>query len=105
MYTDSLKMIQKAWENGYAVPAFNAENLEMVQAIIETAEEEKSPVVIQTTPPTVKYLTAEESFAMVKTMADKADVPVALHLDHCPDFNGVMAAIKAGYSSVMFDGS
>ena len=105
MYTNSLKMIQKAWKNGYAVPAFNAENLEMVQAIIETAEEENSPVIIQTTPPTVKYLTAEEAFAMVKTMADTAAVPVALHLDHCPDFNGVMAAIKAGYSSVMFDGS
>lgn len=105
MYTNSLKMIQKAWKNGYAVPAFNAENLEMVQAIIETAEEENSPVIIQTTPPTVKYLTAEEAFAMVKTMADTAAVPVALHLDHCSDFNGVMAAIKAGYSSVMFDGS
>lgn len=105
MYTNSLTMIQKAWENRYAVPAFNAENLEMIQAIIETAEEENSPVIIQTTPPTVKYLTSEEAFAMVKTMADKLAVPVALHLDHCPDFNGVMAAIKAGYSSVMFDGS
>ena len=98
-------MIQKAWENRYAVPAFNAENLEMVQAIIEAAEEENSPVIIQTTPPTVKYLTPDEAFVMVKTMADKTAVPVALHLDHCPDFNGVMAAIKAGYSSVMFDGS
>lgn len=105
MYTNSLIMIQKAWENRYAVPAFNAENLEMIPAIIETAEEENSPVIIQTTPPTVKYLTSEEAFAMVKTMADKLAVPVALHLDHCPDFNGVMAAIKAGYSSVMFDGS
>ena len=105
MYIQSIKMIKKAKEEQYAVPAFNAENLEMVQAIISAAEEENSPVIIQTTPPTVKYLTPEEAYAMVYTMANKAKVPVALHLDHCTEFDDVMKAIKAGYSSVMFDGS
>ncbi len=105
MYLSSKEIIVKAYKEKYAVPAFNAENLEMVQAIIEAAEEEHSPVIIQTTPPTVKYLTADEAYAMVYTMAKKSTVPVALHLDHCADFNGVMAVIKAGYSSVMFDGS
>jgi len=105
MYVSSIDMIKKARIGGYAVPAFNAENLEMVQAIITAAEEEKSPVIIQTTPPTVKYLTPDEAYAMVYTMAKNSTVPVALHLDHCSDFEGVMIAIKAGYSSVMFDGS
>lgn len=105
MYVSSLEMIRKAKEGHYAVPAFNAENLEMVQAIIRAAEEEKTPVMIQTTPPTVKYLTPEAAYAMVATLAQKASVPVALHLDHCTSFDDVMVAIKAGYSSVMFDGS
>lgn len=105
MYVPALELVTKAREGHYAVPAFNAENLEMVQAIIRAAEEENSPVIIQTTPPTVAYLSAEEAYAMVYTMALRARVPVALHLDHCAKFDGVMQAIKAGYSSVMFDGS
>lgn len=105
MYAQSIEMIKKAKKGHYAVPAFNAENLEMVQAIIQAAEEENSPVIIQTTPPTVQYLTADAAYAMVSAIAKKAKVPVALHLDHCTDFDDVMRAIKAGYSSVMFDGS
>lgn len=105
MFVNSYDMIKKAQEGKYAVPAFNAENLEMVQAIISAAEDAKSPVIIQTTPPTVKYLDADEAYAMVYTLAKKASVPVALHLDHCTEFDDVMKAIAAGYSSVMFDGS
>ncbi len=105
MYVSSIELVKKAREGHYAVPAFNAENLEMVQAIITAAEEENSPVIIQTTPPTVKYLTPDEAYAMVYAMAKKSSVPVALHLDHCAVFDDVMAVIKAGYSSVMFDGS
>lgn len=105
MYVSSKELVNKALEGHYAVPAFNAENLEMVQAIIQSAEEENSPVIIQTTPPTVKYLSADEAYAMVYAMAKNSKVPVALHLDHCAVFEDVMAAIKAGYSSVMFDGS
>ena len=105
MYTSSKDIVLRAFKEGYAVPAFNAENLEMIQAIIKAAEEEKSPVIIQTTPPTVKYLTVEMAYAMVYTAAVGSNVPVALHLDHCTEFDDVMKAIKAGYSSVMFDGS
>lgn len=104
-YVTSGEMIQRAKAGGYAVPALNAENLEMVQAIVEAAEELKSPVMIQTTPSTVKYLTLDEAYAMVHTAAEKASVPVCLHLDHCESFDGVMSAIKSGYSSVMIDGS
>ena len=105
MITNSLSMIEKARAGGYAVPAFNAENLEMVQAIVAAAEAMHSPVMIQTTPPTVKYLTASAAYYMTRAMAENASVPVALHLDHCADFDGVMQAIRAGYTSVMFDGS
>ena len=105
MYTVSKELIEKASKNGYAVPAFNAENLEMVQAIIQAAEEMKSPVLIQTTPSTVKYLTLYEAYAMVRSMADRASVPVSLHLDHCETYEGVVDALNEGYSSVMIDGS
>lgn len=105
MFVSSIEMIKKAQVEKYAVPAFNAENLEMVQAIIRAAEKTNSPVIIQTTPPTVEYLSPDEAYAMVYAMAKNAGVPVALHLDHCTDFDNVMKAIRAGYSSVMFDGS
>ena len=98
-------MILKAREGRYAVPAFNAENMEMVQAIVAAAEEMRSPVMIQTTPTTVKYITREMAYAMVKAEADKASVPVALHLDHCENYDDVVAAMKVGYSSVMIDAS
>ena len=105
MYTTSKEMILKAREGRYAVPAFNAENMEMVQAIVAAAEEMRSPVMIQTTPTTVKYITREMAYAMVKAEADKATVPVALHLDHCEHYEDVVAAMEVGYSSVMIDAS
>lgn len=105
MYTNSREMILEARRGGYAVPAFNAENLEMVQAIIEAAEEARSPVIIQTTPTTVRYMTLRQAVAMVRAEAEIAKVPVALHLDHCENYEGVANAIAAGYSSVMIDAS
>ena len=105
MYTTSKELINAAKRGGYAVPAFNFENLEMVQAIIAAAEEMKSPVMLQTTPSTVKYLTLRQAYAMVKAEADAASVPVALHLDHCESYEGVCDALEAGYSSVMIDAS
>ncbi len=105
MFVSSLKMIQAAREGRYAVPAFNAENMEMVQAIVSAAESARSPVMIQTTMPTVKYIGEDMAVAMVKTAAERATVPVALHLDHCTSFDAVMRALWAGYTSVMFDGS
>ena len=105
MFVSSIEMIKKAKADGYAVPAFNAENMEMAQAIVAAAEEAHSPVIIQTTSPTVKYFSPTMAHAIVEDLARKAKVPVALHLDHCTSFDDVMVAIKAGYTSVMFDGS
>ena len=68
MYTTSKEMIKKARAGGYAVPAFNAENLEMVQAIVAAAQELRSPVMIQTTPTTVNYLTLRQAVAFVSAV-------------------------------------
>ena len=101
----SKEMLLKAQEGGYAVGAFNAENMEMVKAIIQAAEELKAPVMIQTTPSTVKYGTVDTYAAIVAAEAKKASVPVCLHLDHGSSFELAMQAIHAGYTSVMIDGS
>lgn len=105
MFVSSIEMIKAAQAGGYAVPAFNAENMEMAQGIIEAAEEASSPVMIQTTSPTVKYFKPTMAHAIVHELAIHAKVPVALHLDHCTSFDDVMVALRAGYTSVMIDGS
>ncbi len=105
MYVTSKDMLNEAQKGGYAVGAFNIENMEMVKAVIAAAEELKAPVMIQTTPGTVKYGTLETYAAIVKSEAKRASVPVCLHLDHGSSFDMAVQAIKAGYSSVMIDGS
>ena len=99
----SKEMLSKAQEGGYAVGAFNAENMEMVKAIIQAAEELKAPVMIQTTPSTIKYGTVETYAAIVAAEAAKASVPVCLHLDHGSSFELAMQAMQAGYTSVITD--
>lgn len=99
------EMLLKAQREGYAVGAFNAENMEMVQAVIEAAEELRAPVIIQTTPGTLNYASPELFAGMVAAEAGKAAIPVALHLDHGNSFELAARAIKAGYTSIMIDGS
>lgn len=101
----SKEMLLKAQKEGYAVGAFNAENMEMIKAIIQAAEELKAPVMIQTTPSTIKYGSVDTYAAMAAAEAKKATVPVCLHLDHGSSFEIAMQAMHAGYTSVMFDGS
>ena len=101
----SKKMLLDAQKGGYAVGAFNVENMEMVKAVIAAAEELKAPVMLQTTPSTVKYGTLETFFGMVSAEAKKATVPVCLHLDHGSSYELAVQALKAGYTSVMIDGS
>lgn len=98
-------LLKKAQQESYAVGAFNAENMEMVQAIIEAAQEMKAPVIIQTTPSTVAYASPKMYQQMVSAAADQASIPVAMHLDHGNSFALCMEAIQAGYTSVMIDGS
>lgn len=99
------EMLLEAQKGGYAVGAFNVENLEMVQAVIAAAEELKAPVIMQTTPSTVKYAGLDYYFAMAKAAAKKASVPVAIHLDHGSSFELAMQAFRTGYTSIMIDGS
>lgn len=98
-------LLLDAQKGGYAVGAFNVENLEMVQAVVSAAEELNAPVILQTTPSTVKYADLEYFYAMVKTAAEKASVPVSIHLDHGNSFDLAMRALRAGYTSIMIDGS
>jgi len=104
-YVTSQAMLEDAQRRGYAVGAFNCENMEMVKAIIAAAEELRAPVMLQTTPSTVRYGTLQTYAAIVKAEAEKASVPVCLHLDHGSSFDLAIQAMQAGYSSVMIDGS
>lgn len=101
----STEMMSKADKNGYAIGAFNVENMEMVMAVIKACEELNSPAILQTTPSTVKYAGLDLYVANVAAAANKASVPIALHLDHGNSFDLAMQALKAGYTSIMIDGS
>jgi tagatose 1,6-diphosphate aldolase GatY/KbaY len=98
-------MLTQARANGYAVGAFNVENMEMVQAVIAAAEELRAPVILQTTPGTLGYASVSLFAAMIAAEAREASVPVAIHLDHGDSFELAAQAVRAGYTSVMYDGS
>lgn len=102
----SLKSLLEAAAAGrYAVGAFNCNNMEIVQAIIGAAEKENSPVIIQASQGAIKYAGLEYITALVRVAGERSSIPVALHLDHGTSFTQVMQCIRAGFTSVMFDGS
>lgn len=107
MLVTAKEMLEKARDGKYAVGAFNINNLEWTKAILLTAEELKSPVILGVSEGAGKYMTGFKTVtAMVKAMIDelKITVPVALHLDH-GTYEGCLKCIEAGFSSIMFDGS
>lgn len=95
----------QAKKEGFAVGQFNVNNLEFVQAIIEAGKEERSPLIFGASEGAIRYMGLNNVVALAKAAAEEADVPVALHLDHGSSFEVVMKCIRAGFSSVMFDGS
>ena len=99
------KMLNDALQNHYAGGAFNVENMEMAMAVIQAAEELNAPVIMQTTPSTVKYASLDLFLANVSTLAKNSSVPVAMHLDHGSSFELAMQALRTGYTSIMIDGS
>ena len=101
----SKELMLDAQKNHYAIGAFNVENMEMVQAVITAAEELRSPVILQTTPGTLKYAPPELFYANVAAAAKAASVPVVMHLDHGSSFDLALRAFRAGYTSIMIDGS
>ncbi len=100
-----MEFIKKAQENKVAIPAFNIHNMETIQAVIEGAAEENSPVIIQTTLGTLKHAGIPYIAACVKEAAKLYDIPVALHVDHCSSYETIIKCIKYGYTSVMIDGA
>lgn len=101
----SEQMMKRADREGYAIGAFNVENMEMVMAVIKACEELRAPAILQTTPSTVRYAGLEMYHANVAAAAAKATVPIALHLDHGNTFELAMQALRIGYTSIMIDGS
>ena len=104
-FVTSEKMLLDAQKGGYAVGAFNVENMEMVMAVISAAEELRAPLMLQTTPSTIKYAGLDMYLSNVKAAAERASVPVCLHLDHGDSFDLAMRALRTGYTSIMIDGS
>ncbi len=99
-------ILDDANKNGYAVGAFNVNNMEFLQAIFLAAQSEKSPIIIAASESAIKYAGADMLFAMTKTLSDNyPKIPIALHLDHGSNLNAVMVAIKAGFTSIMIDAS
>lgn len=104
-YLSGKKMIRHAWENGYSIGAFSAHNAETICAILEAAQEEQSPVMIQIGQKVINTLGLQQMKDMVDTFAADYSIPVCIHLDHSRSFSQTMQAIRAGFHSVMFDGS
>ncbi|MFH1182329.1 MAG: class II fructose-1,6-bisphosphate aldolase [Candidatus Woesearchaeota archaeon] len=105
MLSDGKKLLRKAYDSGYAVGAFNINNLEALNAVVSAAEEMNSPVFVAVTAGAIKYAGIHEIVALVKAAAKDAKVPIALHLDHGPDIKHVRLCLKEGFTSVMIDGS
>ncbi len=100
----SKELLLDAQKQHYAIGAFNVENMEMIQAVVAAAEAQRSPVIIQTTSSTLKYASPELFYANVAAAA-AASVPVVLHLDHGSGYDIALRCFRAGYTSIMIDGS
>jgi fructose-bisphosphate aldolase class II len=99
------EFLPKAKANRFAVGQFNMNNLEFAQAIVEAAMIEKSPFIYGVSEGALKYMGIEFTVALAEAAAKKSGLPIALHLDHGSSFEVAMKCIRAGFSSVMFDGS
>ena len=100
------EMFKKAYHGGYAVGAFNVNNMEIVQGITEACQEQKAPVILQVSKGARAYANHTYLVKMVEAAIQECpDVPIALHLDHGNDFEICKSCIDGGFTSVMFDGS
>jgi fructose-bisphosphate aldolase class II len=99
------EMFEKAMKENYAIGAFNVNNMEFIQGIVDAASEENSPVILQASSSAIKYARINYLMKMVEAAVETTDIPIAIHLDHGPDFETCKMCIDAGFTSVMFDGS
>ena len=99
------EMFKKAYEGGYAIGAFNINNMEIIQAITESAEELRSPVILQVSAGARKYAKHEYLMGLAQAAVRDTGIDLALHLDHGADFEICKSCIDGGFTSVMIDGS
>jgi len=99
------EMFKKAYDEGFAVGAFNVNNMEILQAIVDAAESEKAPVILQVSAGARKYARHEYLIKLVEAAVETSSIPIALHLDHGADFEICKKCVDGGFSSVMIDGS
>lgn len=100
------EMFEKSMKEHYAIGAFNVNNMEIIQGIMDAAKQEKSPVILQASHGAIKYARVNYLMKMIEAAVEEApDIPVAIHLDHGPDFETCKMCIDAGFTSVMIDGS
>ena len=99
------EMFKKAYAGGYAVGAFNVNNMEMIQAIVEAANECRSPVILQVSAGARKYANPVYLRHLVEAAVETTDIPIAMHLDHGADFDICKSSIDGGFTSVMIDAS
>jgi fructose-bisphosphate aldolase class II len=104
MLATGLEILKKAREEGYGVGAFNVNNMEFLQAVLEAAEEQRSPVILALSEGAMKY-GGRALTLMAVELAKEAQVPVAVHLDHGSSYESVLRALRAGFTSVMIDKS
>ena len=99
------EMFEKSMKEGFAIGAFNVNNMEIIQAIVDAASEENSPVILQASSSAIKYARPIYLKKMVEAAVEETNIPIVLHLDHGPDFETCKECIDAGFTSVMIDGS
>ncbi len=99
------EMFKKAYEGGYAIGAFNINNMEIVQGITRAAKKMNAPVILQCSAGARKYASHNYLVAIVKAAAEETGLPIALHLDHGPNFETCKDCVDGGFTSVMIDGS
>ncbi len=106
MLVTTKEMFEKSMREGFAIGAFNVNNMEIIQAIMDAAAEEHAPVIMQASSSAIKYARINYLMKMVKAAEEEhPEVPFAIHLDHGPDFETCKLCIDNGFTSVMFDGS
>ncbi len=100
------EMFEKAMKEGYAIGAFNVNNMEIIQGIVDAAAEQNSPVILQASSSAIKYAKINYLMKMVEAAVEEhPNIPIAIHLDHGPDFETCKMCVDSGFTSVMFDGS
>ena len=106
MLVTTEEMFKKAMEENYAIGAFNINDMEIIQGIMDAAKEAKSPVILQVSSSAIKYARMGYLMKMVEAAVEEnPEIPIAIHLDHGPDFETCKMCVDAGFTSIMFDGS